>query len=537
MKKIISCILILLYLCGCQKEILEANKDEAIIVKEVLEERNDDVPVSHIDEDKNERVYAKADAYGNVSSVEVEVTLRSDESETIEDISDLKDIRNTGEDEKFTYEEGKLIFENKGNDIRYKGISEKKLPVSVSITYFLDGKEISAEELKGKSGKLEMRFDYLNNTARQVNGMRLIDPFMAISVLMLDEEVFSNVEIENGKVLQFGDMKAAVIFSIPQIQSVLKLSDYKLTKDMDLQDYGILKADIRDFSLDHTTTILSNGIFGQIEDEDLKEVDQLIADSDSFETDARELTENTAKLYDATLSIADGIKKYTEGTSAIDAALSQAIEGSKKLNDGIKGLSQLPQIEMILSSIETEKNELFTSICASIDVLELSEEEKETKKKIFEDYLNAINTDIASAVIDEAELVILDETQQLLLQKYMSDVCLRTYIQSLDEGSSSLTSGLEQIKQGSGTLVSNNKDINEGLEEMSAAAKEFDDGMNTFVNEDLDDLMELSGTPLKNIIARIRSLRKLDNEYGCYSGLMEGKEGKSTFLIETAEIR
>ncbi|MBR4610951.1 MAG: hypothetical protein IKO38_10985, partial [Erysipelotrichaceae bacterium] len=242
MKKITIISLILLgILCGCEKKVLEANKDEVINVKETLEETSEEVITSHISEDKNERVYAKADAYGNIESIEVEVTLKSNDQATIEDVSDLKDIRNTGEDEKFTNEDGKLVFENKGNDIHYKGIGEKKLPVSVTITYFLDGKEITAEDLKGKSGRLEMRFDYLNNTAREENGMRMIDPFMAMSILMLDEDVFSDVEIENGKLIQFGDVNAALIYSFPQIQNTLKLSDYKLTKDIELKDYGVIK--------------------------------------------------------------------------------------------------------------------------------------------------------------------------------------------------------------------------------------------------------------------------------------------------------
>ena len=538
MKKITIISLILLgILCGCEKKVLEANKDEVVNVKETLEKTNDEVITSHISEDKNERVYSKADAYGNIESIEVEVTLKSNDQATIEDVSDLKDIRNTGEDEKFTNEDGKLVFENKGNDIHYKGIGEKKLPVSVTITYFLDGKEITAEDLKGKSGRLEMRFDYLNNTAREENGMRMIDPFMAMSILMLDEDVFSDVEIENGKLIQFGDVKAALIYSFPQIQNTLKLSDYKLTKDIELKDYGIIKANVRDFTLDYTTTVLSNGIFKEIEDEDLKDVDSLIADSGDFDKDAKELTENTAKLYDATITLSDGIKTYTDGVATINNYLGEAIKGSKQLNGGIEGLKQLPQIQAILSVIPTEKSDLLTMIQATIDALELTDEEKETKKKLFEDYLNDIDNDIASASIEESELACLDESEQLLLQKYMSDVYFRTYLAGLSEGSSSLTSGLEKIKQGGDTLVNNNSTINDGLSEMSNAAKEFDEGMNDFVNEDLNDLMELSGAPLKNIVNRIRSLRKIDQEYGCYSGLLEGKSGKSTFLIETAAIK
>lgn len=536
MKKITLLALILLCISGCEKKEINENINEIVDVKNVIDEKSVDEAINHINEDKSERVYAKADAYGNIETIEVDVTLKSDDKDKIEDISILSDIQNTGEDEKFIQEENKLIFENKGSDIHYKGISNKPLPISLSITYFLNGEEIKAEDLKGKTGSLEMRFDYVNNTSRIENGKRIIDPFMAISVLVIDEDVFSNIEIENGKLLQFGDVKAVMIYSFPQIQDILKLNNYKLTKDIKLNDYGIIKADVRDFSLAYTTTILSNGVFKEIDDEDLKQIDSLVADSDDFEKNAHELTDNTAKLYDATVALANGIKKYTEGTSTIDTYLSQMIEGSKQLNESIDKIKELPQIKIILDSIATEKNELLNSIKVSIDETSLADDEKEEKKLLFEKYLNDIDEDIASATIDENELNYIKETEKMLLQKYMSDVYLRTYLQELSKGSSDLTSGLSKIKQGSETLIANNDSINDGLQELNNAARQFDEGMNDFVNDDLNEIMQLSGNSLKEIVSQVRSLRTIDQEYGCYSGLMEGKIGKSTFIIETAAI-
>ena len=538
MKKIILLALILLCVCGCEKKENDESKNEVVDVKNIINEKSGDEVISHISEDKNERVYAKSDAYGNIESIEVDVTLRSDNTETIEDFSNLINIYNTGEDEKFTNEDGKLIFENKGYDIHYKGYSEKPLPISLSITYFLNGQEIKVEDLKGKTGSLEMRFDYVNNTSRIENGIRVIDPFMAISIVVLDEDVFSDVEMENGRLIQFGDVKAAMIYSFPQIQDILKLNNYKLTKDIELKDYGVIKANVKDFSLAYTTTILSNGIFKEIEDEDLKQIDSLIADTNDFEKDAHELTDNTAKLYDATIALSNGVKKYTESVSLIGSSLSQVIDGSKQLNESIDRLSEIPQIKTILDAITTEKSELLNKINTTINESSLlvTDEEKEEKKLLFKNYLNDIDEDLASASIEESELAYLNNDEVMLLQKYMSDVYLRTYIQALSKGSADLTSGLSNIKQGSDTLTNNNKTINEGLDGVTSAAKQFDEGMNDFVDNDLNDLMQLSGSSLKDIISRIRSLRTIDQEYGCYSGLMEGKIGKSTFIIETAAI-
>ena len=113
---------------------------------------------------------------------------------------------------------------------------------------------------------------------------------------------------------------------------------------------------------------------------------------------------------------------------------------------------------------------------------------------------------------------------------------MRETLKKLSAGVGELQNGLDQIAQGADTLTSNNDSIKEGLDELVDAAKEFDDGMNEFVNEDLDDILKLSGSFLKNIADRIKALKKIDGNYGCFSGLKEGKSRKSVFIIETDAI-
>ena len=190
--------------------------------------------------EKEETVYVKADAAGNPTEKSVEVVLKEIEgSDPIEDRSNLRDIKNTeGNEEVAQAGEGRYLWENHGEDIHYKGISDEKLPVDVHVTYFLEGQEVSAEQIAGKTGKVKIRFDYDNNTDV---------PFMVLSSVILSSDVFSDLEVTNGKVMDLGDQKAVIGFAFPGLMDRLKLADYEPTEEIELissylayEPYGIL---------------------------------------------------------------------------------------------------------------------------------------------------------------------------------------------------------------------------------------------------------------------------------------------------------
>ena len=138
----------------------------------------------------------------------------------IADVSTLSDIRNTEGDEEFTKDaDGVLWWENKGEDIQYKGAAQAALPVQVHIQYFLDEKEIAPEELAGKSGHLRMRFTYDNQEKRTVTvdgkQREVCVPFAAMSTCLLPADVFSHVEVTNGKLISMGDQNLAVGDGVP----------------------------------------------------------------------------------------------------------------------------------------------------------------------------------------------------------------------------------------------------------------------------------------------------------------------------------
>lgn len=169
---------------------------------------DDSIKFSEKEIGKEETVYVLADSTGKERKVIVSDHLINDENkDTIEDASTLKDIENVKGDETFKQDGSKLTWQADGNDIYYQGTSTKETPVSQTITYSLDGKEVKPEELAGKSGKVTIRFDYTNNETvkTKIDGKEeeIYVPFAAISGMVLDDS-FSNVKVTNGKVISDG---------------------------------------------------------------------------------------------------------------------------------------------------------------------------------------------------------------------------------------------------------------------------------------------------------------------------------------------
>lgn len=304
------------------------------------------------DSDKTETVYAKADASGKVYDVSVEAVLKNDGKGEISDYSTLSDIKNTEGDEEFT-EKGSnvVVWENHGEDIHYKGTSTDALPVDVKITYYLNDKQVTADELKGQSGKVRIRFDYTNKSSQkvEVNGktVEVSTPFVVCSAMFLSSDNFSNIEVTNGKTVEMDDQNIVIGYAMPGLSDSLQLKNYEATEDIDIPEYVELTADVTDFSLDFTATIISNGMFGDMDTDDLKDVDDLIDAMDDLSEASGKLVDGTAELADGADELGDYFGQYLTGVSALDEGSAGLMKGLKTVNDqksalleGAKGLQQ-----------------------------------------------------------------------------------------------------------------------------------------------------------------------------------------------------
>ena len=306
--------------------------------------------------DKTETVYVKADMTGRPTETEVEIKLKKAGGSEIKDVSILSDIKNKDGDEE--YSEGKslapekagltgvtyageaaspakpreLIWENLGDAVRYTGKTDRSLPVGVTVTYWLDGKKTDPASLAGKSGHLKMRFDYENKTAVsvEVDGVdapvETKVPFTAMTAALLPSDVFSSVEITNGRLLEMGSLSALVGVAFPGLEEALRLGDLEETEDIELPEYVELEADVTDFELAFTTTIFTPGL---LKDMDLSKLD----DIDDLKESMEDLRAATNELEDGSAALADGLKEF-------QTYYAQYLAGADKLGQGITALGQ-----------------------------------------------------------------------------------------------------------------------------------------------------------------------------------------------------
>ena len=140
-------------------------------------------------------------------------------------------------------------------DLYYRGTSNKTLPVSISIKYYLNDEEIAASDLAGKSGKVKIEIQMTNNIFKteKINGkdVKVCNPVLAVGGMILPETNFQNVKVENGISQGDGPKEVAVVAGFPGINETLGLDSKTLkdAADITFNDKFTITADVTDFEL------------------------------------------------------------------------------------------------------------------------------------------------------------------------------------------------------------------------------------------------------------------------------------------------
>ena len=296
--------------------------------------------------EKEETVYIITNADGSKKDVIVSDHLKNGTSKkNIKDKSDLKDIENIKGDEKFSRETKNILdWAADGNDIYYQGKSNRALPVTLDIKYFLDDEEITGKNLQGRSGDVRILINYRNHTKTSVKvdgkSYNVCVPFIAMTGMILEDDNFSDVKVSSGKVINDGERQIVVGTALPGVRESLGLS-----KASKLPDKLEITARVKDFSLDYMMSVVTSNVFSQIDfsalntgalDSGISTLDnaatQLVNGSDSLVKGLNKMYSSTGKMPGALEKLAKGAKKLKKGAET-------AYEGTGKLKDGADTLA------------------------------------------------------------------------------------------------------------------------------------------------------------------------------------------------------
>jgi len=295
-------------------------------VEEILTNKMD----TSKDSEKKESVYVEMDAEGNVTKTTVSDELKVSGSENITDYSNLSDIKNLSGDEKFTKsDDGKIVWENKGENISYQGTTTEATPINVKVTYYLDGKKISPSDLAGKSGEVKIVYNY-SNTAKTEDGQFV--PFLALTGMVLDDN-FSNVKVDNGKVVSYNDSNIVIGYAAPGLKDHLlntinNAEDY--IKDADIPEEVTVTADVKDFSMNMTLTVASSDM-GDMNLKDTLDLSDVQKQMDELQDGANDLVDGAKQLNDGTTKLKTGSKKIDAGAKDLSKYTLQLSNGTKEM--------------------------------------------------------------------------------------------------------------------------------------------------------------------------------------------------------------
>lgn len=335
---------------------------------DIADKLMDSVSLKDNDADKDESVYLISDANGNVNkTIVVDHLKNKDKKDTLEDASNLSDIENVKGKEKFTQSGDKLTWQAGGKDIYYQGTATEEPPVTQKVTYYLDGKEISPEDLAGKSGKVKIRFDYTNTTSytETVNGEKqtVSVPFAAVTGLVLGDG-FDNIEVTNGKA-EVSDSSSVVLgYALPGLKDSLGIKDGDLDGDVNIPEYMEMTADVKNFSMPAAMTFVVNASdYVSTDGIDTSDLDDMINDlkdaSTQLQDGSKTLAEGTDTLADGLSTLQSKLGTFASGVGTLQSGLKTYTDGVSTLSGGLNKLnSNVPTLSNGITTLNSSAKSL-----------------------------------------------------------------------------------------------------------------------------------------------------------------------------------
>ena len=515
---------------------VKAEEEDTETLKEAAETvLGDTTTESNGETYKDESVYVNADASGKVKKTTVTEWLKNTEKGSVDDETVLEDVENVKGNEK--YKEGSddsIVWESKGKDIYYQGTTDEELPVNMSITYKLDGKEISPKDLAGKSGKLEMTINYENKSKQNVDvdgqQTEMYTPFTLATAMMLPTDEYTNVTIDNGKIVSDGDKNIVVGVAFPGLSEDLGLDSSNL--DVDIPSSVTITADVTDVSVGATYTMASANLLDSIGLDDVDSFDDLDDSINKLEDATNQLVDGSKELAEGTNTLngksgelisgvdklADGVTAYTDGVAGVaDGAnainsnmalvkngVSAAVEGTGKLATGVSGVQS--GLNTVASGINTaidnlnksgenikglanqtaltdkEKQQIVSNVSAGLDQAGLSKEQKDAVDTAIASAVNAAsdetNKKVAYAANEYSEGMSGAASQLSAASSALTTVDPANPTATVAGGVAAVSAGIDELQTKLGTGTADQPGLTTGVEALASGVSQLADGAN-----------------------------------------------------------
>lgn len=519
------------------------------------------VPVNALT--KNETVYSKIDTNGNVIKTTVTDKLINDNKlDTITDLTDLDKIINLSNNNTFNKDNNQITWNTSGNNLTYQGISNKELPISINISYKLDGNSITVDDLLGKSGHVDITLKYTNNERNlvYVNGTNtyLYTPFIVTMGTIIKDSDATNLKITNGKIINNGLSNILVGISAPGLYESLNM--YEL-KDLDTIT---ISYDTTSFNL---PTIYNVATSKLLEDNDLSifnKLNTLTSASTSLKENIDALTEGSNKLLESSITLNNGtsqiyqnlsyvnqkLKEINEGAINLDNGLNDIINTLNKVKESLNNSSNDESIGKLKLLIDTDLNTA-NNLKAMNDTLKANYEEYNLKNITYKEAItadptmNLYNLKLAyeNNYENNNQLITLLNSNASALTETLTTLnnidteisnmlsTLTTYLEKAHDGSTELANGTTALSTGVNTLTTKVEELYNGTTALSEGINTLNTGITAYNEEGITPLSNTINNNLSGNINKIKKLADLGNNYQTFTMKNTTDNGETKFII------
>ena len=528
-------------------------------------------PVNALALTKNETVYSKLNYDGSVKNILVnEQLINNSKLDVLEDYSELSDILNISNDKTFTRNENKLSWDASGKDIFYQGKTEKNLPITTEITYKLDGRNMSVDDMLGKSGKVTISLKFKNNDIHimSVNGLyeTLYTPFIVTTGTIIDSENNNNISVTNGKVVSNGSKNVVVGITAPGLYESLNLSELKN------MDTITITYDTTKFELASIYSVVTPKVLENNDLEIFKKLDNLY--------DQVYLLQNNMNKID------DGAKKVASGSNELKTKLASSIEAlssntSSALNEEQIAMIKYQTVDTVRSTFTNEYKALIANNAWQQVSASMNPNDEEVVKIVTNsitnaviEYLNSVgeysdyvNCETGKAVMAQGGSmsveqqascgVILNDTALPYIQTAATSAAsntashVATYVAenvskqvaiSIAEQTAETTAGsiaetlaptvANQVKDASiESLTESLNTLYNGVDTLDNGISELTKGISQYNKEGINSISNLVNGTVRNTSEKIKVLTNLSNDYQSFDNKLSGTTGETKFIL------
>ena len=317
---------------------------------------------------KDETVYAKLKENGEIDSVSISEHLYNYKGQNISDKSILTNIKNINGIETFKQNGNSVTWNSNGNDIHYQGSYDKKLPVELTVKYYLNNEEKDINDIIGKKGRVKILITYKNSLSRNmtINGKleKIYVPYAIVTTTILNNNDSKNIKVTNGKVIDNGVSSVVMAISSPGLYDSLKLDDFKNINKVEIS------FDTDKFELNPIYSVATTSLF---DDDNLN----LFGEINNLYKSINLLQSNMNSIVNATKKLDNGSKQLNSGLTELNNKIQELTNKYKDLKNKDQNILK----EEIIGIIEKNINKITPALEEEI-TNETSKLIKENKEEL-----------------------------------------------------------------------------------------------------------------------------------------------------------